>query len=344
MLTTPRHTIVFLAALLLLFKGCGDRSADVVLYVALDRAHSAPIVTAFEKATGLRVDAHYDVEATKSVGLRRRIQAEAKRPVCDVFWNNEVVQTVLLAEDGMLAPYVSPMASDIPPSLKDAGGLWTGFAARARVIILNTEKRPDPSQWPAGMADFLDPANRGLCGMARPLTGTTAAHAAYLIHRNGKEALFQLLEGLRDNEVRFGPGNAHLMRLVRGEEEPEFHFGWTDTDDYQVAEEEDFPVTRILPGQQPGGEGLLVIPNTVALIKNAPHPEEAQKLIDFLLSPEVEERLAAGPSVQIPVRDNIPRPGHVLDLSTVKVAEVDWKAAGQAYRKHQDELEAFFIR
>ena len=40
------------------------------------------------------------------------------------------------------------------------------------------------------------------------------------------------------------------------------------------------------------GIGTLLIPNTVALIKKAPHPGEGQKLIDYLLSKEVESKLS----------------------------------------------------
>ncbi len=49
------------------------------------------------------------------------------------------------------------------------------------------------------------------------------------------------------------------------------------------------------------GRGTLFIPNTVALIRGGPNPDGARKLIDYLLSAEVEEKLALGPSRQIPL-------------------------------------------
>ena len=98
---------LLLPLIALLAAGCG-RANDVVLYCALDESFAAPVVREFERRTGLHVDAYYDVEADKSVGLRRRLQQEAQRPVCDVFWNNEPVQSVVLAEGGLLAPYRSP--------------------------------------------------------------------------------------------------------------------------------------------------------------------------------------------------------------------------------------------
>ncbi len=335
-----RSMVLLVALLSALTSGCGGPDADVVLYVALDRSHSEPVVRAFEQATGLRVDAHYDIEANKSVGLRRRLQAEANNPRCDVFWNNEIVQTVLLAREGLLDSYDSPAAADIPDDLKDPQSRWTGFAARGRVLIVNTELLPDAADRPGGWTDFVDPRHTDAIGMAKPLTGTTAAHAGMLITTLGLEQTFARFEALRANKVHFGPGNAHLMRLVRT---GELHFGWTDTDDYRAAEVAGFPVAMVVPDQGEGEPGMVVIPNTISLVKGARHPDAARKLIDFVLSRDTEQMLAAGESAQIPVRDDVPRPAHVLDLSQWKLAEVDWQAAGEAYATHADRLEAFFI-
>jgi len=131
--------------------------------------------------------------------------------------------------------------------------------------------------------------------MARPLTGTTAAHAGVLLALLGHERTFELFRALQDNRVRFGPGNAQVMRLVR---EGELDFGWTDTDDCQAAIDEGYPVAMVIPDQQADGFGLVVIPNTVSLVAGAPHPEAARRLIDWLLGPQVEERLAHGESAQ----------------------------------------------
>ncbi len=336
----PLHTLSALA-LALALAGCGGPPADVVLYCAVDQSHSEPIVRAFEAATGLRVDFQPDIEATKSIGHRRRIQEEANNPRCDVFWNNEVVQSVLLAEasPALIEPYISPAAADIPDQFKDPSGLWTGFASRARVLIVNTDRYPDPADYPRTTDAFLEPGAGEHSGMARPLTGTTAAHGAVWLNAWGSERTFGHLQALTDNGVRFGPGNAHLMRLVR---DGNLDFGWTDTDDAKAAIDQGFPVAQVVPDQGPGEFGLVVIPNTVCLVKGAPHPEAARLLIDFLLSHEVERMLAEGDSGQIPVRAEVSRPAGVLKLDQLTLAPIDWAEVGHTYADNVDALEDWF--
>jgi iron(III) transport system substrate-binding protein len=329
------RTPLALILCLLLFGACG-RGPDVVVYCALDEEYATPVLHEFEQRTGLKVQAYFDVEANKSVGLRRRLQQEAPRPICDVFWNNEVVQTVVLAEGGLLQPYRSPASDGIGDGWRDARDRWCGFAARGRILIVNTEKRPEDRR-PKGLADFLDPTNAGQCAMAEPLTGTTAAHAAAWLERLGVQATLERIAALRANRVSFVPGNAHVMRLVR---DGQLDFGWTDTDDCQSAIAAGFPVTMVVPDQELDGEGLVIIPNTVALVAGAPHAEAGRKLVDFLLSTDVEALLAAGGSAQIPLRASVPRPEHVLALDKLRVADVDWTDAGEAYEKHAEQLEA----
>ena len=77
--------------------------------------------------------------------------------------------------------------------------------------------------------------------------------------------------------------------------------------------------------------GTLVIPNTVAIVKDCPHPEEAKKLVDFLLATEIEEHLARGRSLQIPLHEKAQRPEGVPDISKMKVMEVDYPAIAENF-------------
>ena len=61
------------------------------------------------------------------------------------------------------------------------------------------------------------------------------------------------------------------------------------------------------------------------MIRNCPHPEEARILIDYLLTREVESRLAFSESAQVPVRDGVATPAHVPSYSSIKAMAVDYE-------------------
>lgn len=294
-------------------------SAKVVIYCALDQIFSEPLIKKFEQQTGITVQAVYDVEASKTIGLVNRLIAEKNAPVCDVFWNNEILQTLVLQQQGLLQPYESPSAVNIPAVWQDAGHEWAGFAARARVIIVNANTYPDPANQPEHLADFLAPANSGKAAIASPLFGTTATHAAVWFSNWGPDKAKQFFNAIKSNKVAVLAGNATVRDLVV---QGEYSFGLTDTDDAVVAIETGKPVRMVFPDQD--GEGTLLIPNSVAMIKGAPNPEAAKKLIDFILSAEVEQALADGRSAQIPLRPGLRSPKHIPPIEELKFMEFNY--------------------
>lgn len=95
-------------------KGASTEKKEVVVYTSLDKVFSEPVLEAFEQKTGIKVLAVYDSEATKTTGLVNRLIAEKEAPRVDVFWNSETGRTIVLKQKGILAPYESPSAADIP--------------------------------------------------------------------------------------------------------------------------------------------------------------------------------------------------------------------------------------
>lgn len=295
----------------------------------------------FEQESGLTVRVEYDVEANKNVGLASRIREERARPRCDVFWSNEFAQMVSLASDGLLASYDSPSAATIPAHFRDAEHRWTGFAARARIFIVNTELA-DPAELDS-MWDLFDPRWAGKVGMARPLAGTTPTHMAALFEVLGEAEGARYVETAarlaEEDLLTIATGNAHVMRQVR---EGQLVFGWTDTDDFNVAREAGFPVAAVYPDKDT--VGTLLIPNTIGVLADAPHPEAARRFVDWALRPEIEAELAASRSAQIPVRAEVPRPAHVIDPSGFKAMTVDLSAVGGKIEERTRRFQEQFLR
>src|SRR5438445_2026899 len=116
------------------FTGCwASGSPEIVVYSALDREFAEPVLDEFTRASGIRVLAKYDDESTKTVGLTSALIQEAGRPRCDVFWNNEILNTLRLEQKGLLAAYHSPVAEAYPAMYRSSDDKWHGFAARARI-------------------------------------------------------------------------------------------------------------------------------------------------------------------------------------------------------------------
>jgi len=317
---------------------------DVVIYSAHDQAHAEPILKDFAEETGLRVKMVFDQEANKTVGLTSMLLLEKSNPKCDVFWNNELVHTIRLMREGVVEPYASPSATDIPDDWKDPNGHWTGFAARARILILNTDvaKRiePDEAKWPTSTMDLLDPKWKGQAAIAKPLAGTTLTHVAFLWSHLGPEFVRDFFTGFRANEGRVLPGNGPVMRMAG---DGGIGVGFTDTDDFRKAEVGGRPVRRIFPDQEPGSAiaGCLVIPNSIMLIQGGPNPGNGKKLIDYILSKRVEERLAWSDAAQMPVRASVPRPDHVRSVEELRTVVVDWEKVADAVEPSTKWLKEF---
>jgi iron(III) transport system substrate-binding protein len=324
-------------AIVLALGGCwSEPPRQVVVYTALDSEFSRPIFEDFERETGVHVAARFDTEATKTVGLVNAIIAEAHSPRADVFWNNEIVNTLRLAERGLLEVYQPPAAADYPEMFRDPAGRWHGFAARARVLLVNTQKVAETER-PRSIHDLADPRWRGQAGIAKPLFGTTATHAACLFAAWGDERAREYFLQLKQNQIQILASNKQVAKAVSA---GQIAFGITDTDDAVIELEQGHPVTIVYPDREPEELGTLFIPNTLCLVKGAPHAADARVLIDYLLGSEVEVRLARGPSAQIPLSGKVdPSTARVATPRSVKAMQVDFAAAARSW-----DTAAAFIR
>jgi len=341
---TPRNlavasvaSFVFLIIVMVLLSPNND-VREVVVYTSVDQNYSEPIFKAFEEKTGIRARVVYDVEASKTTGLVHRLLAEANHPLCDVFWNGEFVQTLLLKERGVLAPFDVDTNRDIPAQFRDPERYWIGTAGRARVLLIN-KNRLSPSDYPASIFDLLRPeyTKEGV-GIANPVFGTTATHAAALF------AALQPIQGeaffrrLSESGVAVLNGNAVVRdQVVTGQ----LIFGLTDTDDACGAIAREAPVTAVFPDNDT--LGTLVIPGTVSLIANAPHSNEALALLRYLVSSEVEDRLIRSGWSHVPLRPSNVQPKCSF-LSTMKPMNISFEAIYQQLDASRASLRRIFIR
>lgn len=329
---------VLVVVALLAGGGCWRQPGPhVVVYTALDNEFSEPVLKRFQREHAIEIPAVYDAESTKTVGLYNRIRAERARPRCDVFWNNEILHTILLEREGLLQPYEKAAQRSVRDGYRSSTGSWVGIAARARVLIINTDKLPDPANRPNRFVDLADDRWAGQAAYARPFFGTTKTHFLTLFQKWGDPSSNDFFRKLHKNAVMVDGNKQVAQAVARGQ----VAFGITDTDDAIVEIENGAPVAIVFPDQAEDDIGTLFIPNTIAMIRDAPNPTEARQLIDFLVSEETERQLAEGASAQFPVLGGSTK-SRVAPDEPLKWMEVDFEKVADAAEKAMEVLTDIF--
>jgi iron(III) transport system substrate-binding protein len=256
--------LAFMAALL---DGCGGhREPTVIVYCAQDQVFAESLLAEFTRQTGIKARAVFDSEAVKTVGLANRLLAEKDHPQCDVFWGNEELRTRQLAARGVFR----------------ATNGFVAFGFRTRRIVINTNK-VSLAEAPRTLAELTNAAWRGRVALAYPMFGTTATHFLALRQRWGDAPWQAWCRALQANKPFLVDGNSVVVKLVG---QGEAWIGLTDSDDIAGGIHEGLPLAAM-----PLTPETLLIPNTVAIVRGAPHAAEAEQMFQFLQRPEVAERL-----------------------------------------------------
>jgi iron(III) transport system substrate-binding protein len=296
---------------LLVLAGCHRQEAAVlVVYTSQDEVYAEPILKEFEAQTGIQVQAVYDSEAVKTVGLVNRLIAEQGHPQCDIFWNNEEFRTRYLAARGLF---------------RETNG-WAPLGYRTRRMVINTNF-VSPAQAPRVFSEVTNKMWFHKVALALPLFGTTATHFHALRQRWGDAAWQEWCRALLANQPFVVDGNSVVVKQVaRGEA----WIGWADSDDIADAQREGLPVLPL-----PNGAETLYLPNTVGVVKNCPHAEAAEKFYEFLRDPAVSRNLVEAHALE----------GATLDPALAATGlTVDWDQLLRDLEPVTKETEKLFLR
>lgn len=304
---------------------------EVVIYTSVDQVFAEPVLRAIESSTGLTVRAVYDTEETKSTGVTNRLIAESSHPQADVFWSGDPVRPISLALRGVVEPYGSPAAGNVPPAFRAEDGSWTGVGARARVLLVN-KLRLGSEAPPTSLQALVDPRFRGRCALANPLFGTTTMHVAALAVVWGDAELIKFLDAVKANGAKIAASNGDVKRMVVA---GEIAFGLTDSDDANEALKDLAPVEAIFPDQD--ALGTLVIPTAVSLIRGRPHAEAGKKLLNALLGDETEARLVAD-GAHMPVRPATAVAARRKRANEIRALAVDFVKVSEAMGRLEPRL------
>jgi iron(III) transport system substrate-binding protein len=295
--------------LFLFSQKLANRASSVVVYAAQDQVYAEPILGEFAGRTGIRVRTVYDSEAVKTVGLANRLLAERDFPQCDVFWGNEELRTRQLA------------AADV---FRVTNG-WAAVGYRSRRIAIHTN-HVTWADAPRSLADLTNKTWRGKIALAYPLFGTTATHFLILRTHWGEARWEHWCRALLANQPLIVDGNSVVVRLVGT---GEAWIGLTDSDDIAAGQREGYPIAAF-----PLDAESLRIPNTVGVIRGAPHPLAAQQLFEYLQRTDVAQQLVVVSALE----------SALLQGNDVQTLQPDWDRVLRELDPATARLRELFLR
>jgi iron(III) transport system substrate-binding protein len=284
-------------------------NTTVIAYCAQDQTYAEPIFSDFEKQTGIKVRAVYDNEAVKTVGLANRLLAESGHPQCDLFWGNEELRTRQLAARNVF---------------RETNG-WVAFGYRSRRLVINTNKLSE-STAPHSLSELTNSTWRGKVALANPQFGTTATHFQALRQHWGEANWETWCRTLAANKPLLVDGNSVVVKFVA---QGDALVGLTDSDDIADGQREGLPVLAL-----PLTEELLLIPNTVGVVRNAPHPQAAERLFEFLQQRVVVERLVSARALE----------GVSMSEVAIPTLKVNWESLLRDLEPATAKLNEIFLR
>jgi len=295
-----RQTILSLCALAALAAaGCGDDRKPLVLY----SPHGGDLLQLMEKEFETRnpgVDVRWLDMGSQDV--YDRVRSEAANPQADVWFGGPQTIFARGAREGLLAPYRPAWADAVPPESRNPDNLFFGSYRTAPVLVYNA-KAVKPEEAPRDWDDLLDRRWTEKILIRDPLaSGTMRTVFGMILARSVAET------GSPDR------GFAWLRRLdVQTKEYLQQPALMIEKLNRQEGLVTIWELTDLLWQRQRGSplafnfpaSGTPVIDDSIGLVKNAPHPKEAKKFIDFVGSPEGQE-LAARQAYRLPARTDIP--------------------------------------
>jgi iron(III) transport system substrate-binding protein len=288
-----RHWLI-LAALTLVALLCGSPALaqdTLVVYSSVDEENAKKLLDAFSKATGVKVRFTF----LSSGPAVARIEAEKNNPQADVWYGAPSENHVVLREKGLSQPYVSPNAKDLAAKFKDPEGYWTSFYMNplgfaSNLNVLKQKSAEPPTSW----ADLLKPEFKAQVQSPSPQTsGTGYNMVAALVLIMGEDKAFEYLKKLNPSiQTYTQSGTAPSKAAAIGQAAVGIQF----TPAFLQLIEEGYPLKVTFPKEGVGFEAP-----AISILKGAPHPDLAKKLVDWSITLEGQNVLTDAKTYFFPV-------------------------------------------
>lgn len=255
-------------------------------------------------------------------------EKEAGDVQADVLLVADEVTFENLKSQDLLEAYESPELENIPEQYVDEENMYAGTKIMATVLAYNTDL---VSEVPTSWSDLTDASTKGQSIMPSPLYSGAAAYNLGVFTRTDGIG-WDYYENLKANEVTVGQGNGSALKGIQASD-----VSYAIIVDYLVtnAKQEGSPIDLVYPE-----EGVPVITEPIALMKDAENPEASQAFIDFVLSEEGQE-LAASQGYA-PIRSDIEAPNGLKSVDELTVLSADVSELYSNRETDKDQFKTMF--
>ncbi len=294
---------IFAFASILVLPSLAQAAEVVNVYSYRQPELTNPLFAEFTKQTGIEVKSIFAEN-----GLVERLEQEGSLSPADVLMTADVGRLVSAADKGLAQAVDAPAIIDkIPANLRDAGNQWFGLTMRARVFYVSKQR---VAQEKFTYEELTDAKWKGRICIRPGNHPYNLGLIAAMIARKGEAETKAWLQGLKENlavkpsgndreqakgvfsgECDIGIANTYYMGIMLSNEKDPAQKDWANS------------ARIVFPSSEAMGTHVNI--SGMLLAKNAPHKDNAIKLMTFLASDEAQKLYAEG-NFEYPANPAVP--------------------------------------
>jgi iron(III) transport system substrate-binding protein len=304
--------------------GCGGGEPELVVYSGRSEPLIKPFLEEFAERNALDVQVRF-ADTADLVGT---LLEEGDNTRADVFIGQDAASLARLGQEGLLQPYDGIRKT--PARFRAGDNTWTGLSGRARVLIV-----PAGGESPDSVFDLTDPRWKGQ--LAGPITSNVSFRdwVSAIRLKRGDEFARDYLEGLKRNDLTVLASHGEVQSAVG---DGEFEIGLVNHYYVELEKQEGSDVEAVYTDQQPGGFGVVFNVASAGILAGAENAENAERLMDYLLTPEVQQRFARA-NFEYPVLPGLEAAPGVRPFGSFRITDVSLEELGEAAEGTDELLE-----
>lgn len=307
-------------------------ASELNIYSARHYDADFEIIKKFEEQTGIKVK-HTQAKASE---LIKRLQLEGKNSPADIFITADVSNLTDAKNSDVLAPVHSDFLQKIIPAhLRDEDNQWFAITKRARIIVYNKNANTDIAKM-KNYEDLAKPEFKGEILMRSATAPYSKTLLASIIANDGEEKAKEWAKGLLNNlatppkggdrdqarqvfakEAQFAIMNTYYIGLLKNSKNPK---------DVEVGN----ALGIIFPNQD--GRGAHINISGIAMTNSSKNKENAQKFMEFMLTPEIQ-KILTNINYEFPIRDDIEVSQTVKDFGNFKEDKIPLSKIAENVKK-----------